>query len=298
MSNSTITCISCGDTYIKKSRIITEGRLKKYRKILQEQEKSKHTIEKYIHDVRMLQEYAAGKPLTKKMLINYKDHMETSGHYMASSINSYIAAINSFCDAMKWDELHIKMLRTQKSTFTSEQNELTKPEYERLIRTAIEQDNERLALVIETLGSAGIRISELPYVTVESLKSGTTIINNKGKIRQILYPKKLVNVLLEYCKKHKIISGYVFRTYRGNPIDRSNLWRSMKRLCESADVDPCKVYPHNMRHLFARCFYEQKADISKLADVLGHSSIETTRIYIKTSGKEHKKQLDKMGMVI
>ncbi len=207
MNNSTADC------QIRKSRIITEGRLEKYRKILQEQEKSKHTIEKYIHDVRKLQEYATGKPLTKKMLINYKEHMETSGHYMASSINSYIAAINSFCDAMKWDELHIKMLRTQKSTFTSEQNELTKPEYERLIRTAIEQDNERLALVIETLGSAGIRISELPYVTVESLKTGTTIINNKGKIRQILYPKKLVNVLLEYCKKHKITSGCVFRTY-------------------------------------------------------------------------------------
>lgn len=194
--------------------------------------------------------------------------------------------------------LHIKMLRTQHCAFTSIQNELSMQDYTALIKTALTQNRTQLAMIIETLGSTGIRISELKYVTVESLHTGMAYISNKGKIRQILYPQKLIYTLLNYCKSKDILSGCVFKTAGGKPLDRSNIWHSMKKLCNSAGIDSAKVYPHNIRHLFARCFYEQTNDIAKLADVLGHSNIETTRIYIKTSGNEHRRLLDGMGMVV
>ena len=194
--------------------------------------------------------------------------------------------------------LHIKMLRTQHCAFTSIQNELSMQDYTTLIKTAITQNRTQLAMIIETLGSTGIRISELKYVTVESLHTGMASISNKGKIRQILYPQKLIYALLSYCKSKGILSGCVFKTAGGKPLDRSNIWHSMKNLGDSAGIDSAKVYPHNIRPLFARRFYEQTNDIAKLADVLGHSNIETTRIYIKTSGNEHRRLLDGMGMVV
>ena len=276
----------------KEQLIITDNSLNEYRKILQNEEKKASTIEKYIRDVKKLRDFAKGQPITQELLINYKQHLQSSNLYTTSSINSYIAAANNFCRTMDAHLLHIKMLRTQHCAFTSIQNELSMQDYTTLIKTAITQNCTQLAMIIETLGSTGIRISELKYVTVESLHTGMASISNKGKIRQMIY------ALLSYCKSKGILSGCVFKTAGGKPLDRSNIWHSMKKLCNSAGIDSAKVYPHNIRHLFARCFYEQTNDIAKLADVLGHSNIETTRIYIKTSGNEHRRLLDGMGMVV
>ncbi len=282
----------------KEQLIITDNSLNEYRKILQNEEKKASTIEKYIRDVKKLRDFAKGQPITQELLINYKQHLQSSNLYTTSSINSYIAAANNFCRTMDAHLLHIKMLRTQHCAFTSIQNELSMQDYTTLIKTAITQNRTQLAMIIETLGSTGIRISELKYVTVESLHTGMASISNKGKIRQILYPQKLIYALLSYCKSKGILSGCVFKTAGGKPLDRSNIWHSMKNLGDSAGIDSAKVYPHNIRHLFARRFYEQTNDIAKLADVLGHSNIETTRIYIKTSGNEHRRLLDGMGMVV
>lgn len=279
-------------------RKITQETLEIFRETLIRAEKRRQTIEKYMRDIGKLKAYLNGRALTKELLIGYKEFLENCGQYKVTSINSFLAAANHFCEVMGWMELRVKMIKVQREVFMPENKELSVQEYERLVRTAMEQGDERLALIIQTLGSTGIRIGELRFITVESLKKGMADIYNKGKARRIMYPTELVKVLKEYVRKKRIASGCIFCTGTGNAMDRSNIWRAMKKLCKDAKVEEGKVYPHNMRHLFARCFYKLKNDIAKLADVLGHCNIETTRIYIKSTGKEHKKQLDMMHMVL
>lgn len=286
------------DDNIFDKRIITPAVIEHFREILKNDEKSKQTIEKYIRDIKKLMIYANGQEISKELLLNYKEHLEKCGKYKISSINSYIAAANHLCEVMGWTDIRVKMIKVQRETFVPENKEITIREYEKLIKTAYKKGDERLALIIETLGSTGIRISELGHITVESLKYGMADIYNKGKVRRILYPSELLKLLKEYVKERHMTHGSIFITSKGNTVNRSNVWRMMKKLCRAAGVNEEKVFPHNMRHLFARCFYKIKNDIAKLADVLGHSSIDTTRIYIKSTGKEHKRQLDKMNMVV
>lgn len=280
------------------NRLITPGTIELYKKMLIMAEKETQTIAKYIRDIKKLMIYANGEPMSKEMLLKYKEYLEKCGKYKMSSINSYLAAANNFCELMGWTDIRVKMIKVQKETFIPEDREITMREYEKLVKTAYKKGDTRLALIIETLGSTGIRISELKHITVESLKYGMADIYNKGKVRRILYPSELLKILRKYVKDNHIQRGSIFITSNGNPVNRSNVWRMMKKLCQLAGVKTEKVYPHNMRHLFARTFYRIKNDIAKLADVLGHSNIDTTRIYIKSTGREHKRQLDKMKMVL
>lgn len=286
--------------YIKleKKKIITEERITEYREILLREEKRKQTIEKYIRDIRKLQIFLNGKELTKEQLILYKENLETGGEYTPTSINSFLSAVNSFCKQMGWSELHIKTIKIQHQAFETEEKELSDTEYHNLIKTALNQGKDWLALVIQALGSTGIRIGELQFLTVESLKKGMTEVYNKGKVRRIMYPHALVKLLRAYVKKKHYLAGSIFRTKTGKAIDRSNIWREMKKLCKLANVSAEKVFPHNFRHLFARQFYKLKKDIALLSDILGHTNLSTTRIYIKSTGKEHRHQLDMMHMVI
>lgn len=285
-------------TRLQESRVITEELIEKYKEILVREEKRKQTIEKYMRDIGKLREFLAGKELTKERMIEYKSYLEDCGEYTPVSINSFISVANSFCEHMGWYELRIKTIRIQQQAFESEDKELTTKEYQKLIETAWNKGNERLALIIQTIGSTGIRISELVFVTAESLKKGMANVYNKGKVRRIMFPKELIGVLKAYVKKQGIITGSIFITRTGKQLDRSNIWREMKKLCREANVPENKVFPHNLRHLFARCFYKIKKDIALLSDILGHSNISTTRIYIKSTGKEHQRQLDRMHMVI
>lgn len=279
-------------------RIITDELLNLFRQALYEDEKRNSTIKKYMRDIEKLKDFLGGRALNKELFIQYKEGLKQSGEFKVRSINSFLAVANHFCEVMGWSELRIKMIKVQSETFCPENKELTQSEYKRLIDTAMARGNERLALIIQTLGSTGIRISELQYITVESLKTGMTDIYNKGKVRKILYPSDLQKVLREFAVRMKIKSGSVFCTGSGKAVDRSNVWKAMKKLCREAGVNEEKVYPHNLRHLFAKSFYKIKKDIAKLADILGHSNIETTRIYIKSTGKEHKRQLDMMELVV
>ena len=279
-------------------RQITDEKIEQFRMAMYEDEKQSSTIRKYVRDIRKLQEFLQGRDLDKEMFILYKAYLKDSGRYKTRSINSFLAAVNHFCEKMGWDELRIKTIRVQEEAFCPENKDLSKKEYQQLIRTAEQSGNEKLALVMQTIGSTGIRVSELQYITVESLRQGMAEIYNKGKVRRILYPSKLCRVLMKYTKKHGIKSGAVFCTRTGKPLHRTTVWRMMKQLCEKAGVDKEKVFPHNLRHLFAKCFYQIKKNIAKLADVLGHSNIETTRIYIRSTGEEHKRQLDQMEMVL
>ena len=285
-------------TELQEDRNITKERITKYKEFLVKAEKRKQTIEKYMRDVGKLKSFLDGRELTKELFICYKEHLENCGEYTPASINSFLSAANSFCEQMGWLDLRIKTIRIQQQVFESEDTELTSNEYQRLIKTALWNGNERLALIIQTLGSTGIRISELAFVTVESLGRGMSDVYNKGKVRRIMYPKELIKVLKAYVKKHGIENGSIFCTRTGRQLDRSNVWREMKKLCREANVSERKVFPHNLRHLFARCFYKLKRDIVLLSDVLGHTNISTTRLYIKSMGKEHQRQLDRMHMVI
>ena len=277
-------------------RIITQQLKQQFIDTLYKEEKNKNTIEKYLRDIEKLEQYLSNRCITKEEVINFKEDLQK--HYKISSVNSFLAAINHFFEVVGWQDLKIKSLKVQKQIFSPEERYLTKREYKRLISTAMATGKERIALIIQAIGSTGIRISELSYITVESLRKGRVEISNKGKTRQVFYPKALQKVLLRYSKKMKIAEGILFRTSTGKAVNRSNVWREMKNLCKRARVSEEKVFPHNLRHLFARCFYEIKKDIAKLADVLGHSSIDTTRIYIKTTGKEHRRLLERMEMVV
>ena len=276
-------------------KIIHKQLIESYRNYLYHEEKSEATIEKYLRDIKAFSNYAEGQGITKELIILYKKKLMEK-NYAVRSINSMLASINSFLKFCGWTECKIKNIRQQHQTYCSEEKELTRAEYLRLIESA--KNQPQLNLLLKTICGTGIRVSELKYFTVEAVKKGEIIISCKSKTRTILIPRKLQGMLLQYAKGRGIASGTIFISRNGNPLNRSNIWAQMKKLCDKARVNPKKVFPHNLRKLFARTFYGLEKDIAKLADILGHSSIETTRIYIMTTGFEHRKKIEKLGLVI
>lgn len=280
----------------RKLNAITEEMINGYATYLGEQEKSISTIRKYVHDLHILQVYLEGKALTKTILISWKERLAQC--YAPTSVNTMLAAINGFFSYYGLNELCVKPLKIQKSMFSTSEKELTREEYCRLVKAAESTDNQRLSLVIQTICATGIRVSELKFITAEAVKSGKTEIHNKGKRRTIFLTAKLRNILKKYLQKEKKTTGAVFVTKAGKPLDRSNIWRDMKKLCESAGVDSGKVFPHNLRHLFARTYYSLEKDLSRLADILGHSNINTTRIYTAECGTVHARKMERMGLIV
>lgn len=281
---------------MEKERYITLEQVKRYILYLQEQERSSATIQKYTHELMTLYTCLKGEPLTKVRLIEWKKTL--SEKYAATTVNSMLTVINGFLRFMGWEELAVKLLRIQKAIFCNEDRELNRIEYARLVRAAEQKENERLSLMMQTICTTGIRVSELKYITVEAIHTGRAEICNKGKRRIVFLPGKLCRLLKSYIQKQKITARAVFVTRTGKPVDRSNIWREMKGLCKSAGVKPEKVFPHNLRHLFARTYYTLEKDLSRLADILGHSSVSTTRIYTAESGKTHQKQIERMGLIV
>ena len=278
-------------------RIIDNKKTEEFRQYLLLEEKSEATIEKYMRDVKAFSSFAGDSEITKELVINYKQNL-ISNNYAVRSINSMLASINNFFDFTGWYDCKVKSLKLQREIYCPEEKELTKAEYLRLVNTAKEKQNERWSLILQPICGTGIRVSELQFITVEAVKHGFAKVNCKGKSRTVFIVKTLQKKLLKYVNRHHINSGSVFITKTGKPINRTNIWREMKQLCRDANVNPSKVFPHNLRHLFARTFYGIEKDIAKLADILGHSSINTTRIYIVSTGEEHRQRLENMRLVI
>ena len=278
-------------------RILTQNKISDFYKWLKSEEKSENTIEKYIRDATAFMAYLGGETITKDSVIAYKSKL-IAENYAVRSINSMLASINSLFSFLGWADLKVKSIKLQRQIYCPEEKELTKAEYMRLVNTAKQKGNERLNLLIQTICGTGIRVSELQYITVEAVKCGEAVVSLKGKTRMVFIVKELKQKLLRYAAEQKIISGAIFITRSGKPMSRTNIWREMKSLCEQAGVNPQKVFPHNLRHLFARTFYGIEKDIAKLADILGHSSINTTRIYIITTGNEHRQRMENMRLII
>ncbi len=274
---------------------LSTEQIKEFAAYLCREEKSTATQEKYLRDVQAFYIYADGNEITKELVVRWKKQLIEDG-YAVRSINSMLASINSLLDFLGLSNCKVKSIRTQRQTYCTEDKELTKTEYLRLLDAS--KKNEQLNLVIQTICGTGIRVSELRYFTVEAIRRGEVTVDCKNKTRTILVPGKLKNILLNYAKRHGITAGAIFITRTGKPLNRSNIWSAMKKLCEAAGVKPSKVFPHNLRKLFARTFYGIEKDIAKLADILGHSSINTTRIYIMTTGVEHRRQIDRLGLVV
>ena len=280
----------------KKQPMVTIQLIEKYINHLMEEEKSVATLKKYRHDLNELHNYLQGMLLTKSILIEWKKYLIEK--YAPSTANSMLIAVNGYLRFFSWHDLSMKLLKIQKPLFSDENKELTREEYARLVMTASKRSNARLSLILQTICATGIRVSELKFITIEAVQTGRTEISNKGKRRVIFLPQQLRKLLRKYAQKHGKISGPVFTTRTGKPLDRSNIWRDMKALCTEAKVAPEKVFPHNLRHLFARTFYSLEHDLSRLADILGHSSIVTTRIYTAESGTVHARQMGRLGLVI
>ena len=280
-----------------KGKILTSNQIAAFAVYLKSEEKSENTIEKYIRDVRAFTTYMGNAEITKEAVIAYKNKLLSEG-YAVRSINSMVASINSLFAFLGWQNLKVKSLKLQQQIYCSEEKELTKAEYMRLVNTAKQKGTERLNLLIQTICGTGIRVSELQYITVEAVKCGEAVVSLKGKTRSVFIVRELQKKLLRYAAEQKITSGAIFITRTGKPMSRTNIWREMKSLCEQAGVNPQKVFPHNLRHLFARTFYGIEKDIAKLADILGHSSINTTRIYIITTGNEHRQHMENMRLII
>lgn len=275
--------------------VLTKEMIMEYSKKLSMDEYSQATIEKYIRDIKAYYKFLpVEKEMTKENTIAYKKYLEKT--YAASSANSMLVAINRFLKYWGLEGCNVKLFRIQRKAFCEKEQEITREEYIRLVEEAKRRGNERLSLLMQTICSTGIRISELQYIVVSSLKKEYVQVSCKGKIRTIFLPKKLRQVLASYCKKHNIHRGSIFVTKNGNPVNRSNIWRAMKSLCESCHVSSQKVFPHNLRHLFAVTFYNMKKDIIRLADILGHASVETTRIYTITNGSEQNRILSRMNL--
>ncbi len=271
-------------------RIITSELIHEYSLYLLECEKSDATIQQYVRDITLVSEYMNGREITKPILIEWKNHITTK--YKAVSVNTMLAALNSFLDYTGWADLKVKPLKIQKSFFSNSDKELTREEYERLVRAAQQAGNQRLSLIIQTICGTGIRVSELEFITVGAAEMAIAEVVYKGKRRSVFIPGDLRRLLKKYIKNQGITEGPIFVTKSGKPVNHSNIWRDMKKLCQSAGVDPQKVFPHNLRHLFARTFYSLEKDLSRLADILGHTSVNTTRIYTMESGTVHTRQID------
>lgn len=275
---------------------ITENDIINFKNYLITEEKSSATVEKYIRDVSALAAWLGNSELCKDNIIEYKKHIQKN--YAKRSANSMLSSLNAFFTFLGRYDLKIKILKIQRRIFASSDKELTKSEYERLLKAAKNKNDERLYLLMQTICSVGLRVSELKYVTVESVKSKIATIDCKGKIRQVFLPKSLCEMLKAYIKERNIKKGSVFVTKTGKPLNRSNIWKMMVALCDAAKVLKDKVFPHNLRHLFARTFYKAKKDIVRLADILGHSSVNTTRIYTTESGAEHRRAIQKLGLLM
>lgn len=277
-------------------RRLTQSRLLNFHEHLLIEERSRATVEKYLHDLRVFSEFLGDRPLVKATLLEYKANLLT--RYAVTSANSMLAALNACLRFLGWQDLCVKQFRVQRAVYCSEEKELTKAEYLRLVGAARKRGNERLELILQTICSSGIRVSELKYITVEAVKKGEAEVSCKGKNRRIFLVSALRKRLLAYLGKKGIRSGAVFVTGRGKPLTRHAVWREMKSLCKAAQVSPSKVFPHNLRHLFARTFYRIEKDIAKLADILGHTSINTTRIYMVTTGSEHKRKMENLHLLL
>lgn len=278
------------------NRTLTDAQIERYLSHLREQERSPATIQKYAHDLKALSRWLMGEPATKAALLEWKQRLSES--YAPATVNAMLTAVNGCFRFLGWKELPVKLLRLQKNLFLEESRELTRQEYVRLVSTARCRGDQQLTLVIQTLCATGIRVSELRFITVEALRRGRAEVSNKGKRRIVFLPEKLRRLLRSFAKAQKITAGAVFVTRTGQPLNRSNIWRSMKALCGAAGVAAQKVFPHNLRHLFARIFYSMEKDLSRLADILGHSSVNTTRIYTAESGAVHARQMERMGLIV
>ncbi len=274
---------------------ITDKIIKKFKEYLIDEEKSKATIEKYIRDLTVFVCWLGGAELSKTKVLGYKEYIISK--YAPASVNSILSSLNSFFDFIGEYGLKVKNLKIQKQIFAKNEKELTKAEYDRLLAAAKAEGNQKLNLLMQTICATGIRVSELKYITVEVLKDGRADVNMKGKLRVIIIPKELCRMLKKYAAEQKISSGSIFVTKTGRPLDRTNIWKLMKSLCESANVDKGKVFPHNLRHLFARTFYSIEKDIVRLADILGHSSVNTTRIYTMETWEICRRQVQRLGLL-
>lgn len=279
-----------------KGRLVTAKVIAAFREHLILEERSAATVEKYVRDVRAFAAYARDDSITKEVVIAYKKYLQEN--YSTRSVNSMLASINSLFSRLGWDDLKVKQLKLQQQVFRPEEKELTKAEYTRLCRAAEHKRNMRLSLILQTICGTGIRVSELQYITVEAAKRGEAVVHCKAKTRPVFIVRELKQKLLCYAAEQGIKSGVIFVTRSGRPVSRVNIWREMKALCAEADVDPQKVFPHNLRHLFASVFYGIEKDIAKLADILGHSSINTTRIYIISTGSEHRRHMENMRLIL
>lgn len=275
--------------------MITNEKILEFREFLQANEKSAATVQKYVRDIRMFSEWLCDKALVKSTVLEYKEYLKEN--YAVSSVNSAISSLNAFFEFAQLGSLSVKTVRVQKQMFLKTEKELTKKEYQRLILAAKEKGNERLNLVMQTICSTGIRVSELSAITVEAVELETAEIRSKGKVRRVFLPKTLCKALKKYANSRKIKQGPVFVTKSGKPLNRSNIWADMKKLCEIAQVSKEKVFPHNLRHLFARTFYSIEQDIVRLADILGHSSVNTTRIYTMETGEIHRRKIQRLGLL-
>lgn len=280
----------------KKSLCLTVTLIQRYAGHLCDQERSAATIQKYVHDLTALSTFLDGRPMTKGLLLEWKEGL--IGRYAPASVNAMLAAVNRFLTFLGRNDLRLRPLKIQRALFLPADKELTRAEYVRLVQAAQRGDNARLALVIQTICATGIRVSELRFITVEAVQTGRSEVVNKGKRRAVFLPEKLRRLLKGYLRAQKITAGAVFLSRRGNPLDRSNIWRDMKALCQSAGVAPGKVFPHNLRHLFARTYYALEKDLSRLADILGHTSVTTTRIYTAESGAVHARQIGRLNLVV
>lgn len=281
---------------MKKKLELTEREMEKFEAYLRHDERKPATIEAYLRSLRKFAEWADGRAVTKELAAEWKAELAGSG-YRPVSVNAMLAAVNKFFSCMGREDCKVKYLKLQRQMFRKSERELTKAEYLRLVQAAREKENLRLELLLETICATGIRVGEVKYITVEAAQTGAAEIALKGKIRTILLPNRLCRKLLRYAKKQKITSGKIFLTRGGMGLSRKYIWAEMKKLCTAANVERTKVFPHNLRSLFARAFYNVCHDVVRLADVLGHSSIETTRIYLLSTGKEYARQLDRLGLV-
>ena len=275
---------------------MTDERIAEYLKELENEERAGATVEKYRRALRSFGAFLNGAEVTPEMVHHWKEYLREQ-QYAPSTINAFLAALNGFFRFCGWTDCRARFLKIQRRLFRDSRQELTRGEYERLVAAAEASGDLGLALLMETICSTGIRVSEVQYITVAAAKCGKTEIALKGKIRTILLPSKLCRKLLKFAAQQKTASGAIFRGKSGKPMSRYQIWSKKKKLCAHAGVEPEKVFPHNLRHLFATTFYHAYKDIVKLADVLGHSSIETTRIYLVTSAAEHRRQLERLRLV-
>ena len=280
-----------------KNRRITTAYIAAFTQGLHQAERSAGTVEKYRRDVQSFIAWLGARDVSHEAAAGWKRHLQDQG-YSPATINSMLVALNRFFDCMGWQDCRVNTLKLQRRLFRDAGRELSRAEYERLVETAANLSRPRLALLMEAICGTGVRVSEVRYLTVEAVQAGRADISLKGKIRTILIPNKLCRKLLKYARKQKITSGEIFLTRSGKGMSRRQIWAEMKSLCERAGVEPSKVFPHNLRHVFAAAFYKSCKDIVRLADVLGHSSVETTRIYLLTTGVEHAQMLERLGLVL